>query len=168
MTAPAFPESILGRAIMQEGFQYSRNESIERTPMDSGLSRGRLFNKNPLAKVPCQFVWSEFQVQLFEAWLQTTANRGATWFTVYLPLEGETYRQVLSRVAEVPPRSAMGGSMMLVPIVFEVHDTLVLPDGIVDLILEFGATGTQEMAAAMADTSLQPYFDEWATVAEAA
>lgn len=161
MVAKSFPEAILGRPILRSGFQYSRNDAIERTPMDSELSRGRLFNSNPLARVPCTFDWAEDEVAFFEAWLQTVANRGASWFTIYLPLEGATYRQVLARVASVPPRTAPVPGRMRVPIEFEVHDSLIVPEGLVELILEVGTTGAQEMAAALEDTSLMPFFIAW-------
>lgn len=169
MALSEFPESILGRAVLREGFQYSRNEAVERTEMDSGLARGRLFNANPPARVPCQFAWSEFQVALFEAWLQDKAKRGAAWFKIWLPLEGDTYRQVMARVASVPPRRPRGGGgRSTVAIEFEIYDAVILPDGTVDLVLEFGADGVQQMAATMADTSLQVWFTAWDGLAAAA
>lgn len=161
MASAAFPEEILGRAVLRDGFQYSRHEAIERTQMDSGLARGRLFNSNPLARVPCQFAWNELQVQFFEAWLQTVAQRGARWFSVYLPLEGVTYRQVLARVASTPPRRPRGALKMTVPVEFEIHDALILPDGIVDLVLEFGASGVQDMSSALQNVTLRPFLDLW-------
>jgi hypothetical protein len=159
--ARAFPEQVLGRAVLRERFAYERNSGVERTPMDSGLARGRLFNANPTAKVQTAFAWSEFQVAFFEAWLQTVAGRGAYWFTIYLPLEGVSYRQVLARVDAVPQRYPRGGLQMQVPIDFEVHDSVILPDGIVELVLEFGTTGVGEMDAALAACSLQPFLDAW-------
>jgi len=162
MVAKAFPETVLGRAVLRDGFQYSRNDAIERTQMDSGLARGRLYNSNPLARVPCKFSWDEFQVAFFEAWLQTVANRGASWFTIYLPLEGVSYRQVLARVAQVPPRIPRGSVKMAVAIEFEIHDSLIVPDGIVELVIEFGADGIPTIAAALAETSLAPAFEAWA------
>lgn len=162
MTSPAFPEEILGRSILRDGFSYKRAEGVERTPMDSGLARGRLFNANPTARVPVLFVWTETEISFFEVWLQQVAQRGAAWFTIYLPLEGGSYRQVLARVADVPPRTPRDATAMTVPLELEVHDQSVLPDGIADLILALGLTGAQDMDAALEDTSLQPFFDEWA------
>lgn len=165
--ARAWPESILGRAVLRDGFQYQRLPSVERTDMDSGLARGRIYNSNPLARVQCQFVFDEAQVAFFEAWLQDIALRGGAWFTIYLPLEGVTYRQVLARVVGEPARKPRGADRMLVAIEFEVHDSLIVPSGFIDLILTFGTTGVQDMDAALADLSLQPFFDSWAQAAGA-
>ncbi|MEX0752360.1 MAG: hypothetical protein WD073_05485 [Xanthobacteraceae bacterium] len=162
MTAKTWPEAILGRGVLRDGFSYKRQPAIETSPMDSGLARGRLFNSNPLARVPCQFVFDEFQCQFFEAWLQTVAARGAAWFYIYLPLEGVTYRKVLARVVGEPPRLPRGALTMAAQIEFEVHDALVLPDGIVDVVLELGAAGAQQIVAALDTPMLQPYFDAYA------
>lgn len=160
--AVSWPEAILGRAVLREGFRYQRRPAIERTEMDSGLARGRLFNSNPLARVPCQFIFNEFQCQYFEAWLQEKAERGARWFSIYLPLEGVTYRQVRARVVGEPPRLPHGAVTMKAQVEFEVHDALVLPDGMVDLVDQFGADGLQEMVDALDAASLQPFFDTYA------
>ncbi len=161
MTAREFPEVLLGRAVLRAGFSYSRGDSVEHTPMDSGLSRGRLFNKNPTAKVPVVYQWDEGQIVFWEAFLQNVANRGASWFNVYLPLEGVTYRQVLARVANVPPRTSAGGILMNCPVEYEVHDALIAPEGFIELVTLLGATGAQDIAALLADVSLTPFFDAW-------
>lgn len=161
MTARYFPKDILGSAILREGFSYQRNTATERTPFDSGLARGRLINKNPTSQVPVNYAWDEGRVAIFEAFLQTVAGRGANWFYVELPLEGVTYREVLARVVEYGPRTPMGGGYSRVPVVYEVHDALIAPDGIMDLFDEFGLTGMQDMVEAVGDVSLQPVFDNW-------
>lgn len=163
MAAISFPEAILGRGVLRQGFRYRRADAIERTPMDSGMSRGRLYNTNPLAKVPVVYAWTDFQIAFFEAFMQTVADRGARWFNVWLPLEGNEYRQVLARIVEVPDRTPHAANKMLCPIVFEIRDATILPDGIVELVLLVGATGTQDMAAALDGVTLQPAFEGWAT-----
>jgi hypothetical protein len=162
MTTKSWPESILGRAVLRQGFQHKPQSAIERTDMDSGLARGRLFNSNPLARVPCRFRFTEFQTAFFAAWYQDTARRGAAWFTINLPIEGVQYREVLARCASEPVRTPRGSASTIVEIEFEIHDSVVLPDGIVDLVLTFGSTGVQEAAAALDGASLQPAFDAWA------
>jgi len=69
---------------------------------------------------------------------------------------------VLARVVGEPPRLPFAALSMVAQIEFEIHDSLILPDGIVELVLEFGATGVQEMDTALQDCSLQPFFDAWA------
>ncbi len=156
-----FPEAILGRAVLREGFAYERNSAIERTEMDSGLARGRLINANPTARVSCAFVWDETQVQFFEAWLQTSARYGAAWFNIYLPLEGNTYRKVLARVVSVQQRKPRAVGLMTVPLELEIHDAVILPDGIVDLVLEFGTSALQQAVADIGTLSLEPFFLAW-------
>lgn len=161
MTALYFPKEILGSSILREGFSYQRNEAVERTPFDSGLSRGRLINTNPTARVPVIYAWDEGKIAIFEAWLQTIAGRGAKWFYVDLPLEGGSYRQVLARVVSYGPRTPIGALQMNVPVEYEVHDALVAPEGIMDVFAAFGATGLQDMVAGLGDLTLQPFFDAW-------
>ncbi|MBI1201497.1 MAG: hypothetical protein GC182_03195 [Rhodopseudomonas sp.] len=167
MTTKNFPEDLLGRSILRQGFSYSRNQSVERTPMDSGLPRGRLYNKNPTAKVPVVYQWDEDQVVVFEAWLQNIANRGASWFNVYLPLEGGSYRQVLARVADVPARASAGALLMNCPIEFEIHDALIAPDGFIELVALVGGRGAQDIAAVLDGITLAPAFEAWEFPADA-
>lgn len=168
MAGRRWPDELLGRLILVEGFEYSRAEAIERTPMDSGLARARVFNSNPLALVPVRHIFDELQVAFYKAWKQEVALHGGAWFDVDLPLEGKGYRTVLARIVRdrLVPLGNSGRMKLLAEL--ELHDTLVLPEGIVDLVLAFGAEGTQTMAAALMGVTLRPFLDAWSDFAEAA
>jgi len=162
MTTKAWPESILGRAVLRQGFEQNPQSAIERFEADSGLPRGRPYNTNPLVRIPCQFRFSEFQFAFFKAWYKDVAKFGGAWFTIYLPMENVTYREVLARTVGQPKYVPRGANGTVVQLEFEARDSQIYPDGIVDLVLTFGAEGVQQMDAALEGATLQPAFVEWA------
>jgi hypothetical protein len=161
MTAIVWPDTLLPKAVLRSGFKYTQQSAIERTEMDSGLARGRMFNGNPTAMIPVQFAMSEFQVAVYKEWRKSSSRFGANWFEIDLPLEGNTYRTVLAREHGEPSFVPRGAASVTVSTEFEIHDSTVLPDGVIELMTLLGLTGTQDMAAALAGVTLQPAFDLW-------
>ena len=159
--AIVFPADQLGTAIPLDGFSYKPKPAIERTEMESGFARARLVNRNPLRAVTVGYHWTSAQVEFFAAWLEYIAQYGAAWFQIDLPLEG-TARTVLARFVNEYSRVPYRRTRWLVSVEFEVRDTNVITQDVMNTVIAYGIDGVPNMAAAIADLTLEPDFAAWA------
>lgn len=107
MAIPVYPEGL--PCPLRENYAFTPVNNIRRTPMDSGRARQRIEFPNVPTMVQLQWVMSETQARLFEAWAAQVA--GAGWFTMTLlsPM-GFTDEEI--RFTETPAGGELTGKFL--------------------------------------------------------
>lgn len=104
---PAYPDGL--PCPLRQNYGFTPTNNIRRTPMDSGRARQRIeFTKVPTL-VSLQWIFTEVQARLFEAWAAQIV--GAGWFTIELlsPM-GFTTEEV--RFTETPVGGELTGKFL--------------------------------------------------------
>jgi hypothetical protein len=158
----AWPSDVLPAVFMRDGFSYQRQPAVIRTDMESPAPRARLVNRNPLANVPVACIMTSTQVDFFKAWLESDAGYGGAWFYVDVPISFDETRTLLSRITGEPVITPYAAAKWKVAFTLEARDPNIVSGDVLTLVRTFGATGTQDMAASLAEIDLQPFIEDWA------
>lgn len=78
MPIPVYPEGL--PCPLRENYAFTPVNNIRRTNMDSGRARQRIEFRNAPSTVQLQWIMSQVQAQLFEAWAAQVV--GAGWFNM--------------------------------------------------------------------------------------
>lgn len=133
MALPAYPEGL--PCPLRENYAFTPVNNIRRTNMDSGRARQRIEFRNVPTMVQLNWVMSEPQAQLFEAWAAQVV--GAGWFTMELltPLGFDTQEV---RFTETPVGGELTGKFLWrYKVVCEVRDRPLLEPGWVELLPDY-------------------------------
>lgn len=133
MAIPVYPEGL--PCPLRENYAFTPVNNIRRTPMDSGRARQRIEFPNVPTMVQLQWVMSETQARLFEAWAAQVA--GAGWFTMTLlsPM-GFTDEEI--RFTETPAGGDLTGKFLWrYRVVCEVRNRPLMPPDWAELLPSF-------------------------------
>lgn len=107
MAIPVYPEGL--PCPLRENYGFTPVNNIRRTPMDSGRARQRIEFPNAPATVALQWIMTELQARLFEAWAAQVV--GAGWFTMVL-LSPLGFEEQEIRFTEVPVGGELTGKFL--------------------------------------------------------
>lgn len=133
MAIPTYPEGL--PCPLRENYGFTPTNNIRRTPMDSGRARQRIEFRNVPTMVNLQWIMSELQARLFEAWAAHVA--GAGWFEMEI-LTPFGFETVELRFTETPVGGELTGKFLWrYRVVCEQRYRSILPPGWADLLPSF-------------------------------
>lgn len=130
MAIPVYPEGL--PCPLRENYAFTPVNSIRRTQMDSGRARQRIEFRSVPTMVQLQWVMTDVQARLFEAWAAQVV--GAGWFemVVLTPLGFDTQE---IRFTETPVGGELTGKFLWrYRVVCEVRNRPLLPPGWAELL----------------------------------
>ena len=133
MAIPVYPEGL--PCPLRENYAFTPVNNIRRTQMDSGRARQRIEFRNVPALVQLQWVMTDVQARLFEAWAAQVVGAGWFMMTLLTPL-GFDEQEV--RFTETPVGGELTGKFLWgYRVVCEVRNRPLLPPGWVDLLPDY-------------------------------
>lgn len=133
MAIPAYPAGL--PCPLRDNYGFTPVNNIRRTPMDSGRARQRIEFRNVPTLVSLQWIFTQPQAALFEAWAAQVV--GAGWFSLRLlsPL-GFTDEEV--RFTETPVGGELTGKFLWrYQVRCEVRNRPLLDPGWAELLPEY-------------------------------
>lgn len=133
MPIPTYPRGL--PCPLRDNYAFTPVNNIRRTAMDSGRARQRIEFLNAPTLVSLQWVMTQMQAQLFEAW--TVQVVGAGWFTMPL-LTPMGFEEQEVRFTETPVGGELTGKFLWrYKVACELRNRPLLEPGWVDILPEY-------------------------------
>ncbi|MBC44156.1 MAG: hypothetical protein CML19_18215 [Pusillimonas sp.] len=119
----------------QSGYSIQPGEAVARTDMERGSARQRRTTLSATDEIKVQFLFSRYELSLFEGWYKHKADEGAAYFAIPL-LTGMGMVTMQARFKRLEQERPLPGKLFwTVDATLEVRDRPVLSEEAIDVAL---------------------------------